>query len=75
MPLNHSLIDADDSVDVLYGVLCALMLALPETVRDTFEGSNKQRQTRQRTKDQHPQGPLTLGGAHDAPPVYPEEGG
>ena len=23
MPLNSSLVDADDSVDVLYGVLCA----------------------------------------------------
>ena len=36
MPLNRSLVDADDSVDVLYGVLCALMLALPEAVRETF---------------------------------------
>ena len=32
MPLNRSLVDADDSVDVL----CALMLALPEAVRETF---------------------------------------
>ena len=36
MLLNRSLVDADDSVDVLYGVLCALMLALPEAVRETF---------------------------------------
>ena len=36
MPLNRSLVDANDSVDVLYGVLCALMLALPEAVRETF---------------------------------------
>jgi hypothetical protein len=36
MPLNRSLVDADDSVDVPYGVLCALMLVLPEAVRETF---------------------------------------
>ena len=36
MPLNRSLVDADDSVVVLYGVLCALMLALPEAVRQMF---------------------------------------
>ena len=36
MPLNCSLVDADDSVDVLYGVLCALMMVLPEAVRETL---------------------------------------
>ena len=36
MPLNRALVEADDSVDVLYGVLCALMLALPEAVRETL---------------------------------------
>ena len=35
MPLNRALVDADDSVDVLYGVLSALMMALPEAVRET----------------------------------------
>ena len=36
MPLNRSLVDSDDSVDVLYGVLSALMLVLPEAVRETL---------------------------------------
>ena len=36
MPLNRRLVDADDDVDVLYGVLAALMLLLPEAVRDTL---------------------------------------
>ena len=36
MPLNRSLVDADDSVDVLYGVLCALVMVLPEAVRETL---------------------------------------
>ena len=36
MPLNRSLVDADDSVDVLHGVLCALMMVLPEAVRETL---------------------------------------
>ena len=35
MLLIRSLVDADDSLDVLYGVLSALMLVLPEAVRDT----------------------------------------
>ena len=35
MPLNRALVDGDDSVDVLYGVLGALMMALPEAVRET----------------------------------------
>ena len=42
MPLNRSLVDADDSVDVLYGVLCALMPALPEAVRETFPADTLQ---------------------------------
>ena len=36
MSLNRSLADADDPVDVLHGVLCALMLALPRALRKTF---------------------------------------
>ena len=36
MPLDRSLVDADDSVDVLYGVLSTLMMALPEAVRETL---------------------------------------
>ena len=36
MPLNRRLVDADDDVDVLYGVLAALMPLLPEAVRDTL---------------------------------------
>ena len=36
MPLNRAVVDADDSVDILYGVLSALMLSLPEAVRETF---------------------------------------
>ena len=36
MPLNRRLVDADDDVDVLYGALAALMLLLPEAVRDTL---------------------------------------
>ena len=35
MPLNRALVGADDSVDVLYGVPSALMMALPEAVRET----------------------------------------
>ena len=36
MPLNRAFVDADDSVDILYGVLNALMLTLPEAVRETL---------------------------------------
>ena len=36
MPLNRALVDADNSVDVLYGVLSALMMTLPEAVRETL---------------------------------------
>ena len=30
MPLNRALVDADDSVDVVYGVLSALMMAIAD---------------------------------------------
>ena len=35
MPLNQRLVDADDNEDALYGILVALMLLLPDAVRDT----------------------------------------
>ena len=35
MPLNQRLVDADDDEDALYGILVALMLLLPDAVRDT----------------------------------------
>ena len=42
MPLNHSLVDADDFVDVLHGVLSALMLVLLEAVRETCPADAQQ---------------------------------
>ena len=38
MPLNERLADADDDEAALYGILVALMLLLPDAVRDTFPG-------------------------------------
>ena len=35
MPLNQRLVDADDDEDALYGILVALMLLLPDAMRDT----------------------------------------
>ena len=35
MPLNERLADADDDEAALYGILVALMLLLPDAVRDT----------------------------------------
>ena len=36
MPLNERLADADDDEAALYGILVALMLLLPDAVRDTL---------------------------------------
>ena len=36
MPLHERLAVADDDEDALYGILVALMLLLPDAVRDTF---------------------------------------
>ena len=36
MPLNQRLADADDDEDVLYGILVAIMLLLPDAVRNTL---------------------------------------
>ena len=36
MPLNQRLVDADDDEDAMYGILVALMLLLPDAVRDTL---------------------------------------